>query len=269
MPADEVYYNTTEGWVRDINPEQYIREDTSILEAMDRLQSWPFLLIDENMNRFAIIDEETGESIMMKTVENQEQQIDTTEFLNTFDFDRYGFESEDVRIHPTIDYYDDKFTLGENHESLVTEYDQRYQIITIADMNSRRVKDMLYQSFAELVANLGEKIEERYAQPDEILKVASPKAVGRWKKDQIKGMNLHIAEHINLIDMLQVLQGGDSDFVKECGFESKDDVSTLSHINDIRNRVMHANKSLIHNRQDIEDVLEAVRETKRITSNMS
>ena len=72
---------------------------------------------------------------------------------------------------------------------------------------------------------------------------------------------------MNLIEMMQVIQSSDKGFVENCGFDSKNDVQILNQINGIRNRVMHANRSLIYERKDITEIIEVVNESERILSN--
>ena len=269
IPASNQYYNTDEGWIQNINSEQYISPETHLLEVLERLQKEPFLLIDRNFNMFVIVDSSSGKPLLIKTMPEHLRPITTEQFKEEIDFENYDFEENVVDIY-TIDKFDQSdLRLNSNQQSLVTPYEDRFAIITLADVNSRRVKDMLYQQIADLVAELGKHIEAEYPEPDSILQHIQPHAIGRWKKDQLQGLNLHIAEHINLMDMMQIIQSSDKAFVEQCGFSSKQDVQNLSSINDVRNAVMHANRSLIHDRKNISKILEAVENCKRITENMS
>ena len=96
----------------------------------------------------------------------------------------------------------------------------------------------------------------------------SAEAVGRWKQDQMQGIDLHISEKMNLMDMMHVLESSNKHFVKSCGFESKNNLKKLSRLSDIRNRVMHANRSLVYNRDDIQTVLDSIDEAESLLSNM-
>lgn len=51
MPYDEKYYNTEEGWLRDLHPEQYLFEDTHLIEVLKKLQTYPFLLLDYRIGK--------------------------------------------------------------------------------------------------------------------------------------------------------------------------------------------------------------------------
>ena len=268
MPRDGKYYNTEEGWTQPLKESQYISPKTHLLEVLEKLQQEPFLLIDADHNKFVIVKEKTNESVLVKSASDKIGRISSEEFLKDLDFESYDFSEDEVTIYRLDEFLNSDLELKPRQENLVTDYDERWQIITLADVNSRRMKDMLYQRFADLAAGLGKKIEEEYPEPDSILQYISPHAIGRWKKDQLRGLNLHISEHLNLIDMMQVIQASDKEFVTYSGFESKNDVQTLSKINDVRNSVMHANRSLVYNRQDLKKVLKAVEEADRIIENM-
>lgn len=74
---------------------------------------------------------------------------------------------------------------------------------------------------------------------------------------------------MNLIGIMQVIQSSDKTFVEDCGFDSKDAVTDLNSINEIRNKVMHANRSLIYDRRDIQDILSAVDRAQEIVTSMN
>lgn len=269
MPRDRKYYNTKEGWVREINDSQYISPQTHLLQVLKSLQQQPFLLVDADHNKFVIVRDSDSKPLFVRSEKDVHERISPDEFKKQIDFDHFEFGWDDVTVYSLDEFLASDMRLEDKQQALITSYDERFQIITLADVNSRRMKDMLYQRLADLAAGLGQKIEEEYPQPDSIFKYINPNAIGRWKKDQIRGLNLHIAEHLTLIDMMKVIQSSEKEFVKSCGFESKNDVGVLNSINNVRNSVMHANRSLIHNRQDIANVLEAIENAERIVSDMN
>lgn len=267
IPSANQYYNTEEGWLRDISANQYIPIETHLLEVMRRLQDEPFLLQDKHYNTYWVAEGEEGPLRGSVSRSARDEDLSKEELRELVDLETWaknGVEQDDLVLYS----YDELLELYPQEAKDNIYYDNRYHIITISDLNKRRVKDMLYQIFAELVSTLGKRIEEEYPEPDSILKYVRAGTIGRWKKEQIRGMNLHIAEYINLIDMINILQASDRRFVQECGFRSKSDVSSLSEINEVRNAVMHANRSLIHSRRDISNVLNVVENTEQILSNM-
>jgi len=142
-------------------------------------------------------------------------------------------------------------------------------IITLADLNKRELREMLYRLLHELESSLSDKIQKEHSDSEDILKYIRAPAIGRWKKDQQQGIQLHVAEHLNIIDIMQVIQASDDSFVKECGFSSKGDVQdSLGRVDDIRNRVMHSTRSLVYEKDDIRKVLKSIDTVERILSNM-
>lgn len=59
----------------------------------------------------------------------------------------------------------------------------------------------------------------------------------------------------------------DEELVRACGFNKNKEVDDLSSINTLRNKVMHANRTLIHNRRDIEKVLNIMYRIEEIINN--
>lgn len=273
IPEENKYFNTNQGWMRDLDDAQYISIECHLVEVLERLQELPFLLMDKEHNSFVFVNSDENkavdkiklgapnENLSKESVKKQIKESDSSYF------DRYSdhLHKDHIDLKSTNEAIKEGCDMSERE---ITSYSDRYYIVTISDINKREMKDMLYRLFAELVSNLGEKIETEYPDSDSILEYLNADTIGRWKKEQIEGLNIHISEHLNLIDMLQVIQASDTDFVRKCGFKSKDDVSVLSSINKVRNSVMHANRSLVYSRRDIDDVLKAVENAQRITSNM-
>ena len=46
MPKDMKYYDTEEGWLRDLDKGQIIHEDTHLMEVLRKMSNHPFLLVD-------------------------------------------------------------------------------------------------------------------------------------------------------------------------------------------------------------------------------
>lgn len=273
IPEENKYFNTEEGWMREIDEAQYISPECHLVEVLEYLQDKPFLLIDDEHNSFVFIESDSGDLIdkiklgaLNQTLSKQAAKETISDSDSEY-FKNLAVHLEDENIaFKSIDEAIDE--VSDTSELDYTAYSERYSIVTVSDVNKREMKDMLYRLFAELVSNLGTKIEEEYPDPNSILKYLSPETIGRWKKEQLEGLNIHISEHLNLIDILNVIQASDKEFVERCGFDSKDDVRVLSSINEVRNSVMHANRSLVYSRRDLEDVLKAVDDAQRIISEM-
>jgi len=269
MPKNMKYYNVDQGWLRDIHQNQIINEDTHLMDVLRKMMDYPFLLIDYvdvegyyefevngeirliNKAYFGIKEpteiklEYSGEEFSLDEIK---EKIDESELLSAHDIqEKYPGEVGD----------------------LVRPYEEQYGIITLVDINKRGIKQMLYKIISQLSSDLAEKIESEHPDSEDIFQHMRPITIGRWRKDRINGLNMHISEHMNLLEMMQVIQASDEYFVHSCGFSSKKDVETLNSINDIRNRVMHANRSLIYERKEIENILSVINDAQSILSDLS
>lgn len=253
IPEDEKYYNTEEGWLRDINSEQYITEDTHLMEVLRLLQDQPFLLLDPYSSHPIIIDKSGDEPTVLSRSE--------TEDINP--------ESEEIEFISYAEAKNREPELAAQAEAMIDrDSDDKWGIITLADINRRGVRVMIYVVISGLVSKLSRKIEEEYPNSEKIFKHLRPVTIGRWQKDQLEGLEIHVAEHMNLVEIKQVVQASDSRFVNSCGFDSKSDVDRLNSIKEVRNSVMHANRSLIYDRRDISEILEAISNAHDIIENM-
>ena len=139
----------------------------------------------------------------------------------------------------------------------------------MADLNKRPVKEMIYPTIANPENKLAHQIKTQYPSSEEILHPLRADTVGRWYKDRKRGIELHIAEHMNLIGMQEIIKNSDSTFVLKCGFDSKNRVDKeLGGINQLRNKIMHVNRTLIRNRQDLIDTLDRLNRAQRFSSNL-
>lgn len=259
LPRSEQYYNVEEGWLGSLRSEQRINQATHLVEVLEKLENLPFLLVDTELVTYYALPADAEEPIELGGALEWDQEKARDEAESYFEGEIEGeFEL----------YHLDE--LAEEHPEMVDDekYHSRYYIITLADLNRRPMKEMLYRLFAELASSISDRISNQYQDSEELFDQVRPVVIGRWKKGKMEGINLHISENMNITDMKNVLLASDSHFIEACGFESREDVKTLDALSDIRNSVMHANQSLVHKRSDIEDVLNAINETERILSNM-
>lgn len=275
IPEGGKYYNTEEGWMRELDSNQLVDEDTHLLEVLRLLQEEPFLLVDYS-SISAVLVYDTGEDIYLLHGEEDEEdeEIEYTHHdnvmpLSSLDDD----ETENTHFYSigrAKNEYPELSDIIDRQAWAHIEYDEdRYGIITLADINRRGVKLMIYVVLSGLVSKLSHKIEHKYPDSESVFKYLRPDTIGRWYKNQMEGLEIHVAEQMNLIEIMQIIQASDQSFVEECGFSSKSDVDDLNSINEIRNSVMHANRSLIYDRRDIEDVLSAIDRAQNIVSDMS
>jgi hypothetical protein len=241
------------------------------MEVLRLLQEQPFLLVDYESFSSLLIYVEDGEPNLLYPENHQEKSYTSRD--NTMMIEEVASEnSDEIEIYNIGQAKDEFPSLTEVISQAVDGYleyeEDRYGIITLADINRRGVKIMLYVVFSGLVSKLARKIEEEHPSSESIFKHLRAETIGRWHKNRMEGLEIHIAEQMNMIEIMQVVQASDKEFVEKCGFDSKSDVEKLRSINEIRNRVMHANKSLIYDRRDIQDILKSINRAKNIVSDM-
>lgn len=152
---------------------------------------------------------------------------------------------------------------------LYKESDDEYRIINLADVDKRGTREMLYPPIAELESLIASRIQDHHSDSEEMINDLSdsavhPRTIGGWYRDQRSDVELHIAEYMNLTEMKQVLAEGRPALHRSCGFEDESEISDLLDIRDLRNKVMHVNRSLVRSRRDIQDVLDTVDRTQEL-----
>lgn len=264
IPSDDKYYDTENDALKELHKDQIIPETKHLAEVLTLLEDHPFLLVDIHYAKaYAVRD---GTEIVRQSSFNPKKRAGVVDRLQ-----REAEENEEILLLSELrDRYPKLVEdVSGVHSRYDPVYENQYMIITLADLNKRALREMLYRLLHELESNLSDKIQAEYPDSEDILKYVRAPSIGRWKKDQVSGLHLHVAEHLNIIDIMQVVQASSNSFVDECGFSSKNDVQdSLGRIDEIRNRVMHSTRSLVYGRDDVGKVLDLIETTERILSDM-
>ncbi|SEK70041.1 hypothetical protein [Haloferax larsenii] len=269
FPGEMKYYNTEEGWVKEMDVGQIIGQDTTLLTVLRLLKKHPFLLVNHSGTSSVNITQLDGLPRILLPIPYSGELTSRDEFLQYDDIELSLGDLDNYLFHDAKESFPSLVGSFERYADEVSiSGDGEFGIITLADVNRRPAKSMVYIVISELVSLLSHKIEHEYPDSEEIFKYLRAPVIGNWYKNSFEDVEIHVAEEMNLVDIMQVIQASDSSFVKECGFESKNDVSKLNSIREIRNRVMHANRSLVYNRRDIDDVLSVIETTKQVIEKM-
>jgi cell fate (sporulation/competence/biofilm development) regulator YlbF (YheA/YmcA/DUF963 family) len=275
MPRNGIYYDTDREMICEISPEQHIIENLDLYKVLELLEEHPFLLINRSgLDRYIVdngcvtgrISHLTGDwsDIMNSWVDSDDDNIG--------DFSEPPADSPkdipDNKKYPT-------FELEKEFPNLLNklknfEYKKRYGIITLADVNRRPVKERLYPIFAELANQISKKIEKEFADPDELLDSLSADTIGYWYQDKQKELGLHIAEYMSLIEMKQIFKQSSEEFRDKCGFKSNNQVERqLGGIEKSRNKVMHANRTLVQDQEDISTLIDRTNRAQDIIDRLA
>lgn len=263
IPSENKYYNLREETLVTIGSDQIIHPELHLMDVLRLIQDKPFLLINIELGTYYITTE-SGEFVTTYNIGiPNEDEYNDREFVEEEVEEMFGIGS--YIVHTASEFRQQYPQLADEQ---IDKEKNPYMIITLSDINKRMMKEMMYSVFAELTSQLSNRIKNEYPDSELILSDINDKSVGKWKKGQLKGKEIHVVEYVNLSDMRQILRSASGYFVQACGFESKDDIRTLRKIINIRNHVMHPNRSLVYDRNDIPGVLDAINETQRIISNM-
>jgi len=139
-----------------------------------------------------------------------------------------------------------------------------YKIVTPADFNSRIAKTYLYTYFATAAQKVTQLIEGEYDTEDILPTYLAnrnrSKAADRWAEAREEGHRLHVAEFMNLTD-LKVVVANTAEFREKIGFSSKNKTrDAFDKISKYRDKVMHANRTMITQKEDIVDLAESIDE---------
>jgi len=211
-------------------------EELRTIEVMEHLVNQPFLIYDSYGKR--MIDQPDEDSLPYR-------------------YDS-GHIEIDGKYYSPRDIYNNysglKDVLPEHRHSLLLGLAQerhRYFIITLPDINKRATRTLCYQLLMQLETRLADRIISKY-ESEELFKDVNFRTLGRWKEDEVQGNKVHIAEHMGIGEIKKIIRK-DGDMVEKLGFSSKSKFKDqLSGVVDLRNKVMHPTRTLVHDESGLE-----------------
>lgn len=175
---------------------------------------------------------------------------------NTIDYDTTVREVVDALFEVPFLFFEDYHKYSDDKPS-------NHLIITAADLNKRAAKEMMFSVIADLENGFAEIIENRYPDSQSLFSEVSPRTIGRWTKAGVGDIQMHITEYMTLSDMKRII-AKDEELYSQLGFSSRNKFDDhMSGIIELRNRVMHANRTVIETRDDVDqlrDRLERIEE---------
>lgn len=262
LPHVDKFYNIRKGEIEKIEKDQYIDEDTSLIEAIKKLKKYSFLLFPRPF--LYLIDKEKKEIVSSGDVPlspdfaKEVLGIETEKLGETYDICN---TDEVLKNYPSL-----------TEEILNIEKEKRtFEIIVISDLNKRIVKEAIYPYIIKLENKLGKKIKKHYEESTskELLKKLNPDTIGNWKHANIAKTDVHISEYMNLSEMKKIIKEN-KDLYKECGFESKKQVENqLKDIVDLRNKVIKTNSTLVFKKKDVKQIVKLLEKIETKIQNIS
>lgn len=228
LPFEGKYYDVDEGELKEMSEKQWITEDYSINEAIELLQSLPFVIFSSHRSRYY---EATDTELRVVRSPDEETEI---------------LKPREVASR----YPEHKQELYEREKDRPI-----YDMITLADLNKRHAKEMFYSIIAEVESGLSDLIEKEFPESTELFKEVSPRTIGRWQKAGLNDVQMHIAEYMTLAEIQKVVAKSD-EIRSECGFSSRNKFDEhMSGIVDLRHKVMHSSRTLVHNKKDVKKLV--------------
>ncbi|MFC7070587.1 hypothetical protein ACFQL9_13115 [Halobaculum lipolyticum] len=251
IPEEEKYYHVLDEELRDIKPGQYYHPDTPMMTAFEQLQEYPFLLYDE-FKRFDL-----SESYFEP---NGYDTLGEGEGAYTYPY---------VAKHPLEVKEVIRDVGGEGSEVMVEIVDTivdmdrkaRFHILTLADANKRRARELFYRVISEFEVQLAQLVKQEYPDSEELFADAKPEAIGRWQKSKLDDLVVHISEYMYL-STLQKIVGKTESLRSQLGYTSRNQFDNdLGGMIELRNKIMHPTQTLVHNREDLANAVSRVKRT--------
>lgn len=250
LPSENEYYDIREETFYELSKKMHTDVSTDFLDGLGRLADYPFLLYDEYgtanfkiINKSEVEDEVFDGFPPLGLDEDEYEEIDST-----YEFrEKYPDVLDD--LHP--------------------ENSRRYKIITISEINKKQTKDVVYPIFSTLPSELAELISREYPDSRSLATAVDGIAYHNWKQNQDTETEVHISEFMGLADMRDIIL--DSNRLQfQCGFESPEHCEQrLNRVKEFRNRVMHANKTLAHNKEELSDFISVTEDISDILEALS
>ena len=248
VPNEEKYFDIADNCTKKIRDEMVIGPHCELIIVLKILTNFPFLLVDLMSNtEFRIYnkDDHSGDVENLLGSKESDEKLSIDELLNTY---------------------------PEAGQRFIQNYEFRYGIITLSEINKRIIKESLYSIIAAFEKEISNIIEEEYPNSENLLSAIDSRAVQSWKESSETEAEVHIAEFINLSDMRNLITDS-KHLTKKSGFKNnramidKEYTNPLhrlrecnpervfNEIKELRNKVMHANHALVHDRGDLHDIV--------------
>jgi hypothetical protein len=169
--------------------------------------------------------------------------------------------------------------LGEEGAVLVdnvigTERDGEYHwslgLIAVADLNRQPLRAVLYRFLARAESGLEQLVRSRCSEPWEWLaklgEQVQVRIIGYWELAKRQGIDVGPYAALTLTDLLHIVAGSPV-LQAELAYKSRNDFSSAtSSLVDLRNRVMHPVRPLVHTRVDVQRLTQRVENLEDLCS---
>ncbi|QLG60497.1 hypothetical protein [Halorarum salinum] len=236
LPTDGKYYDCNSCSLKDLNREQWVWLEDPIIPELSRFKDHDFLLIYHPDEWFYINDS------VVETISPTSKDLTNSKvYSNPYDL-----------LEDWPEHHDEVYEILQDRSCL--------SIITLADLNDRRLRAILYQLISSVEVVLSHAIEATHPDGEDLIKHMDEVSIGRWKKAEYNVGQLHPTEYMGFGDLKDVASRS-SEITSSLGYDGKGDFNhNLNKARDLRNQVMHPSRNLIMDHKDVEDLNIAVKQ---------
>lgn len=193
--------------------------------------------------------------------------LEEREYYNV-DEDEYGELKEDQFISGGLDILETVRKLKNNPFLLINNESAIY-IVTVSDLNNRKIKEMAYPIIGEMEELLAEHIEELYSSEELYeMEEVNDNTKNRWKKAKNRNVNLHLSEYLSSYEMEKLVKNS-QELRKKTGLNIYDSPGEkINEASQVRHKVAHGNRSLIYNKNRIEKVEKRLEHAQEINQTL-
>ncbi len=251
VPEDGKYYDVVEDETRLLTDEMVIQRTVKAEIAVQRLAHVPFLLVDRYPEPYFSVTD-SGETKPTLDDSPDDNFKSSADFLSLGELDdEYPEAADQYRLE---------------------KRDKRYLILLPSDINKREARKAFYPLIAEFTRGMAEEIKKEYPDSEPLVDQVGRRTAEAWNEEMDSEVEVHISELMNLTDMRNLIENS-TQLASRCGFitdketvpipevESMEDFRTHSvelvfnQVKDFRNRVMHPNRPVLNEREDLERVI--------------
>jgi predicted transcriptional regulator len=172
--------------------------------------------------------------------------------------DANDYVSLDTTIEKVLDLLSDKPFL------LVTQEGSLLGIITRADLNKRAACILLYAALSELESALVDFIKSRFLKSEYLKDILSEdrakEILYHYWIAKMGNTEVSIEQHLCLGDVVNIIQKSKNGRLLEAlGYNSRGQSEELSSFVDLRNRVMHPERTLLSDENSVSDIRQKYR----------
>lgn len=166
--------------------------------------------------------------------------------------------SSDTTIENVLDLLSDKSFL------LVTEEKRLLGIITRADLNKRAVCILLYAALCELESRLVDLVKSNFPKNEYLKGILSEdrtkEILYQYWIAKMSNTEVSIEEHLCMGDVVNIIQKSKNRKILEAlGYQSRRQSEELSSFVDLRNRVMHPERTLLRDENPVSNIRQQYR----------